>query len=63
MPPGMLEGTSCFAADNPEARERLARRLKTPVVRLFVKAVEALVLPGIQIHYLLRKLALAVCRT
>ena len=58
MPPGMLEGTSCFAADNPEARERLARRLRTPVVRLFVKAVEALVLPGIQIHYLLRKLAL-----
>ncbi|MDE0821909.1 MAG: SAM-dependent methyltransferase [Opitutales bacterium] len=58
MPDGMVEGTRCMAADNEADRSRLARRLANPFVRCLVRTVESLVLPGIQLHYLLRKLAL-----
>ena len=58
MPEGMVEGTRCMAADNEADRSRLVRRLANPFVRCLVRTVESLVLPGIQLHYLLRKLAL-----
>ena len=58
MPDGMVEGTRCMAADNEADRSRLVRRLANPFVRCLVRTVESLVLPGIQLHYLLRKLAL-----
>ncbi len=47
-----------MAADNEADRSQLTRRLENPFVRWLVRTVESLVLPGIQLHYLLRKLAL-----
>jgi methyltransferase (TIGR00027 family) len=58
MPDGMVEGTRHMAADNETDRNRLARKLANPLARWLIRTVEALILPGIQLHYLLRKLAL-----
>ncbi|MBT6956886.1 MAG: class I SAM-dependent methyltransferase [Opitutae bacterium] len=58
MPEGMVTGTRHMAADNEIDRAQLTRRLGNPFVRWLVRTVESLVLPGIQLHYLLRKLAI-----